>query len=418
MSVMSKFFACLLIFCLPVALHAQRSYQPGYIVGLSGDTTRGFINYQDWVYNPKSIEFRRVQEGATERLGASAIRSFTVLGRVYRGAIVDIETSPKDIEYLNTDPAFHIAKDTVFLRPVFYDTKSLYHYNHKRKEYFYIENGSGFELLLFKRFFKINGSSREMISNKRYMGQLYSYFSDCPQVQRKLKHVSYTAGRLQEIFIQYYKCMETDPVLFKETRAKDRTTSEFAVIVGSSVNIIAFKGDFAEIGRADYDPSFGFTGGVSWNVFRKDRHKFKLINQLIFSRYKLTGIYNDYLGEYSYMHSRIEWGASNVHWTTMFRYTLPMGRISYFMNVGGGIGFSSLNPNKRVYEMKNYYYGAEEANGPVFKSNYLFGEYAAGLGATYGHFSMELRYTRSSGPFKDNLESRLSAISLLAHYRF
>ena len=52
----SLFIALLIAF--PAVVFAQTNYQPGYIVQNSGDTVKGFINYQEWRYSPSAVAFK------------------------------------------------------------------------------------------------------------------------------------------------------------------------------------------------------------------------------------------------------------------------------------------------------------------------------------------------------------------------
>ncbi len=49
----------LFLFMFLQASFCQENYQPGYIVGLKGDTLHGFINYRNWERNPDKISFRK-----------------------------------------------------------------------------------------------------------------------------------------------------------------------------------------------------------------------------------------------------------------------------------------------------------------------------------------------------------------------
>jgi hypothetical protein len=48
----------LFFFLLPFFSLAQTNYKPGYVVTLKGDTLRGFIDYKEWIKNPKYISFK------------------------------------------------------------------------------------------------------------------------------------------------------------------------------------------------------------------------------------------------------------------------------------------------------------------------------------------------------------------------
>lgn len=68
----------LLIF-LPGVIFAQSNYHPGYIITLSGDTTRGSINYREWSLNPDQVEFKPSGTDASPvQVNPAGIRKFVI----------------------------------------------------------------------------------------------------------------------------------------------------------------------------------------------------------------------------------------------------------------------------------------------------------------------------------------------------
>jgi hypothetical protein len=66
------YYLLVLILFAPIFSSAQGTYKHGYIVGLKGDTIKGFIEFKKWEKNPDTISFKK-------ELHDSPIQTYTVL---------------------------------------------------------------------------------------------------------------------------------------------------------------------------------------------------------------------------------------------------------------------------------------------------------------------------------------------------
>ena len=81
--------------------NAQINFKEASIVQLNGDTLKGEINYQEWVYNPKTIEFRQKSTDNRTTYSSKDIKGFIInyKNEKYQSAVVDI--SNESIETSN-----------------------------------------------------------------------------------------------------------------------------------------------------------------------------------------------------------------------------------------------------------------------------------------------------------------------------
>jgi hypothetical protein len=86
---MEKFSILILLIYFSTISFSQENYVPGFIIKLNGDTTHGFIDYH--------------------------IRGFWVSDRIYESAVVQVETSPDDMDNLLYNGSFYYRTDSAFL---------------------------------------------------------------------------------------------------------------------------------------------------------------------------------------------------------------------------------------------------------------------------------------------------------------
>ncbi|GAC1306910.1 MAG: hypothetical protein NVSMB24_17910 [Mucilaginibacter sp.] len=114
-----SFRVLFIAFLLPLFSIAQNSYRPAIIVNLKGDTIGGFINYSEWVNNPKSILFKDALSKSTVRLTPRDTRFFKVdVGHLaeyvrYAGPLT---TDNPDFNHLREGRDSSSRMDTVFLK--------------------------------------------------------------------------------------------------------------------------------------------------------------------------------------------------------------------------------------------------------------------------------------------------------------
>jgi hypothetical protein len=78
---MKYFYSSLIaVLFFSITASAQSNYKPGYYISLSGDTTKGFINYREWNNNPNTVDFKVRLNSERLRLTPQSVKMFTITG--------------------------------------------------------------------------------------------------------------------------------------------------------------------------------------------------------------------------------------------------------------------------------------------------------------------------------------------------
>jgi len=168
-----KYPGFLLACLIPLILSAQKNFQPGYVVTLKGDTVRGFIDYKEWNFTPTSILFKSSDNNSDQKeYTVSDLSFFQITGKeAYRRFIVKISLHQAELNNIGgRDTSW--KTDTVFLKVLYTGKVSLFSYEDKIKERFYIlEEGMGQpEELVLREYIK--AGSMSLVSENIYKDQL------------------------------------------------------------------------------------------------------------------------------------------------------------------------------------------------------------------------------------------------------
>ncbi len=220
--------------------YSQQNYLPGIIVKLKGDTLRGFINYQNSEKNPLNIYFRSDMNHEPDIFSPQEVQSFMVANEIYISATVSINEGFYGTQELGNSPEIVLQTGTVFLQVLVKGNKSLYYLkDSKGREQFYVELDSRYELLIYHKYLKNLTNSGDIAGantiteDKRYIGQLSYYLSDCPKIQSSLRNLKLSKQNMVKLFRQYYECMNANAEYEKKS---DETKADFGAIGGLSSN--------------------------------------------------------------------------------------------------------------------------------------------------------------------------------------
>jgi hypothetical protein len=194
----------ILIACLiPFILSAQKNFQPGYVVTLKGDTVKGFIDHKEWDYTPSQIVFTPSDKAAQKDYTVRDINYFEITSKEsYRRSIVKISLHPAKLSDIGAkDTTWKM--DTVFLKVEYSGKISLFSYEDKIKERFYIlEEGREQPEELVKREYVKDGSISLVVENiykdqlrsimytmRLYSDDLYTRIQEAVYEKRDLKKI-------------------------------------------------------------------------------------------------------------------------------------------------------------------------------------------------------------------------------------
>ena len=395
-------------------LNAQQNYQPGFIITNDNDTIRGQIDYQNWVINPKSIDFIGTDRREIS-FNSLDISGFQVADEFYLSAVVQIETSPYLVNELNDVAQFRFDQKFVFLQAQILGEKSLYHLKDETaKDHFYIVVGNELQLLRYKRYL----SGRLAIENKTYQGQLANYLSDCDKVDGWVKNTPYNKRYLSELFEKYARCKGTELEFTKEV---EKLKSRFGVYAGLSMTNLTFNSiAFEPLDFMDLTTSSDLTFGFSAEIFiARNLERWSIQNELAYSSYTVSGgVTINNTTNFSVITYTADLGFSYIKMNNMLRYNHNMKLLTFFAGIGFSNGFaiSELNEMDREITLFNNTRLVEEEavlNARKYEQGLLFG-----FGIRRDRYSMELRFERGNGVASGSaLSSDANRTFFIASYR-
>ncbi len=325
-------------------IFAQKNYVAGYIVNLNGDTIRGEINFQNWTYNPKSIEFK-LNEKYTETYLPNQIKLFYAQNRMYLSASILYDKSSKALNELDYNTEFNWTEEEVFLEAIFEGKKSLYLLNTKvNGENFFIKNNEKIEFLKYKKYkskVTLNFENKVISkSNNIYITQLSQYFQDCESIKSKISTIRYTSADMISIFNSYGICKEK-PYSFVFKKMKDSGRLEFGVSAGIALDNLKFNSFFdfqyleiLQLEKTQFKYKPGYQLGLSIDYFiPKCNNKLAVCNDLVYRNFNTSGLFREnVLGVYPY-ELKSSFSFSHIKLITMLKYKLPI-KNNFFLSLG------------------------------------------------------------------------------------
>lgn len=338
---------------------------------------------------------------------------------VYASAVVDAEKSPVTISDLEFDKELHIRKnDTTFLQAIVLGPKSLYYYRDiNGKDQFYIGNGSGFELLLHKKYLKRYQDRKVINENNTYQDQLQRYLQDCKTIYPQLANTYYDKKRLLKLFLDYYNCASEK--LNYQTEL-EKVSVDIGVLAGVSLSTIVFPGEeYFYTANADYTQSTDFTAGMFLDLkLSRSQGKLSVYNELLYTSYNVEGEYEDIRSNDLYDQYYSEIGFSHLKLNSMLRYVFLKRKVAIFANAGVSLGFGIrkkdvLTRISTRYSNVTTTIGPNGGDDPLRKNEQAW---LLGIGAKYKRYSFEFRYENGNG-VSDYVPSYSQKIYFLVGYR-
>ena len=396
----------------------QENYKPGYIIS-NGDTLHGFIDYRNWEGNPEKISFKKAVSENAINYTPIDIKGFGVSDECYESAKINTEISPINVGDINDENIadLNIEIVTAFLQTIIKGKKSLYFYRNKvGKNQFYIRQDTTHNLLGYKKYYKIQDGEKGIAENNKFLGQLSFYLQDCPAIQSKLKSTVYTKKSLEDLLLYYYNCTQSN---FEFQKKREKTVMEFGLLTGLSLSSIKFN-TIPYLEKADYQLSANFSAGLFFEVVPpRNQRKWSLCNELIFSSYKIKGIYNDYTNENNYTIYHATIGLSYLKMNNLLRYKYPVGRFFVYLNAGISNGFAVRETNKLKTEHKIYSSGSVNEGLALNEIRKYEQGYILGLGTKIKRYSFEIRSEKGNGISESStLKSTTNRYFFLLVYKF
>ena len=419
MRILLTFVIVTISLTLPLGCLSQNHLRPGYIVTLSGDTTKGFIVFSDKTYNPKSIGFKTSSEDAGKTYTASGLKSFGVEDKNFEAAtisVTDIAPGPEKFGY-DKEPRYRT--DTTFLETLFDGLKSLYYYNDRDgREHFYIKNESGYTLLLFHQYLKDSLGGTVFVPVKQYISQLSAYLN-CGSVKEQLLSLDYKENPMINLFQKYYQLCGGIAVFSRPVKKLMIKTGLLGGISSSSINFKAASGkSFSYLTNADFPSSQNFAGGVFLNVvFPKSDSRWAIENELLYTTYQTSVVHTEMISQDYYTVNDMTIGFNQIRLNNLLRLSFAIGKFAFFIEGGitnpFAISETNIN-NKETHSLSSVDNVTEKAVSDARKYEQGF---LAGAGINFSKLALHARFENSNGTSKvTSLKSQSNKLYLLLAY--
>lgn len=376
---------------------SQSNYLPGYVISLSGDTLSGFVDYRNWSKNPDEIQFKNQLDGEAIHYTPTDVIEFKVKNEIYVSGIIDASISPIQTNLLETGPSPHIRVDTTFLQTLILGNKSLYHYKTPEglDNFYIMKQDSTFDLLVYKKYL-VEGGEQASHENKRYLGQLALYLTDCPAIHTKFSTTSYRDNSLVNLFRYYYENTKQE---IRFQKRKEKITTQIGFLAGASITTLEFaSGSFKDIVNATYEPSLDFSTGVFFEfVFPRNQGKWSVCTEMLYSSYTAKGTYKEIESVNIYSNTTIEIGYSYLKVNALLRFKYPIGKTYLFFNGGLSRGAAISSTNSKREEWTFYSSNGVDEEVAVGGARNNERGYILGTGLKFNQFSVEARYEKGNG---------------------
>ena len=375
---------------------AKKTILPAYIITNEKDTIDGFIDFKEWKINPNQILFKKSSSDKGVNYSPINITEFSVSDEIYKSAIVKVEQSSIKTNELSDNPVLKYKTDTVFLQAIITGKKELFFLKDNRgKDHFYIKEGSDYNWLIHKKYYRDVDGKKLIATNNKYIGQLILYLDNCNSINSILSAATYDQNSLREVFQKYYECTDSRMVYQVE---KTKLRVDLGALAGVSLTKLKFNGSEPHLTEVDFPLSTNFMGGISANLFfPRNLGRWSINNELIFTSLSTNANYEEYFHENRYVTYETSLGFTYLKLNNMLRGNFKIDKVLLFFNVGISNGFviASTNELKKtsvLFDQKRIDVGPAMEHTRTYEQGLIFG-----FGAGYKKFSGEFRYELGNG---------------------
>jgi hypothetical protein len=414
----------LLLFPVYSAL-AQTNYVASTIIQFNGDTLKGEIDYKEWVYNPKMINFRANKNKSPQVFKPKDIKGFTILSKneKYQTAIVKVNNESLDSEHpkmsvyesVDSIDNKYIAweTDTVFLSVVAQGRLNLFELSYyvDSKAHYFIQKGDGkIEELIYRRVKLHNHDTLGFIKIQTYRKQLHYLMIDYVY-EPDITLLPYTKARILKLVRQYNEAAGQSFYVVKE-----RKSPHYLSIMAGMMQPKLRLADYYNYNGANYSgettPSFGLAYEIRYNRLR---NKLAFGVELNLAPYKANFVHIDpFYSRTVTIHYQINTFSTKVAPYVLYHFTA--NKLQPYVKAGVSIQFISTPNIERYTTDQNF--PEPFAIAPLIFSKRQF-NYLVALGLKYNNWFIEPRLDGAMDKIGENEKRAIGGrFSVLAGYSF
>ena len=394
---MTKIEKLILVCLLQVVFytaHAQANFKEATIIQLNGDTIKGEINYPEWVYNPKTIEFRHKNDKKSTIYSYKNIKGFTInyKNEQYQSAIVDLDNTSLDISNLQeyeslkeVELAPKLVRDTAFLLVEAKGQLNLFslQYRDGKIHFFTQKNNGSIEELRFRRAKIKTHDSTSIITIRSYKKQLQYLTSDCTSQKQDFSKLPYFKSEILKAVTNYNVCSGQPFYIHKEKSGQ----RHLLIFTGAAIPFIKMSDEFNEFFQGNTSPLFGIGFEQSYN---KLRSRLGVGIDVSIANCK-ADISKEYYLYSNVAHFKLNTISTKVH--PYLRYFFTSGIFQPYIKAG--VGFLFYN-NKKIERFYTDLSSQPYMRTPLTLSKKRF-ETVGSVGIKVKNFFIESRYNSGIG---------------------
>lgn len=335
---------------------SAQTFSPAKVFTISQDTIDGYILDFNWKINSNKIQLVDSLDGEITVYASSDIKGFSIENYVYLSAFVDNLYSSRHMDNLRTKELLKYKKEHLFIEVLAEGPKSLYALTSKAGvENYYILYKGEYQLLVFEKYYNFDGSTKRIVENTKYKGQLKYYFNDCPKVASQAERIGYDRASLISLFANYnqeigWRSYEKrdDQLKTAPLKKKKNTVSEIGVYIGYGLSNMVFRSDnqkYIESGESVLGNEL-FTG-ISLDLRAPNIVKWlSFQNEFAISTLGYSSSYTEVFSEEYKVIS--DWKLSYVSFQTnhLLKCKLKYNDWGFYMNGGLHLYYRSIGNNK------------------------------------------------------------------------
>jgi len=171
-----KLFYFIISTCIltPLLALSQSNYREGYIIKNSGDTVRGYINYQEWNKSPHAVEFKSNADNSAQQYSPASIKGFGMWKfKSYISYVGPVTTGRLNtLMSLSTVLDTSVRQESTFLRVISRgpNVTLLYHDDDIKYRYFILENRNN--AIAELKYYQYTDNSDKVVSKPVFISQL------------------------------------------------------------------------------------------------------------------------------------------------------------------------------------------------------------------------------------------------------
>lgn len=380
-----KFILFVLLQIIFYTAHAQVSFKEATIIQLNGDSVKGEVNYQEWIFNPKTIDFRQKNTKNITTYSSKDIKGFVIdyKNEKYQSAMIDMDNesleTPQLKEYGSLKEAEQTPKlirDTAFLLVEAQGRLNLFslQYTDGKPHYFVQKNNDRIEELKYRRAKIVNNDTIVIVTFRTYKSQLQSLIADCTSQQQDFTKLRYIKYEILNVVKNYNACVGQSFYIHKEKSGQ----RHLLIFAGAALPLVKISdsGAKAETTKGNTSPLFGIGFEQSYNRLR---NKLAVGIDVNVANCKTDVIANVRVSTVNTISTKIN---------PFVRYAFTSGTFQPYIKLGAGLIFFS---NKTV---ERYYH--EPSFEPVKINSYTLSKKRfqtfSSAGLRIKNFFMESRY--------------------------